>query len=210
MILNLVIGDNKMRNHITGLSFKMMKQVIRMFDRIEMLSDKKSFSIGVYRSAESLWILNHFKEIEIKNHKILYQINRGIRQRKSTKYPISRLYKKFKSTNALIYYLLYKPYDILCFELEFKNGWKIKMGTYIDMTFYTNSSDDRNQLIKKLFSIEGTKIDSKKLNEMEYNISYYVEINGEMTKGKIKLPDEFWTKEEVNEWRKNEWKKFNN
>ena len=39
------------------------------------------------------------------------------------------------------------------------------MGTYIDMTFYTNSSDDRNQLIKKLFSIEGTKIDSKKLNE---------------------------------------------
>ena len=44
---------------------------------------------------------------------------------------------------------------------------------------------------------------------MEYNISYYIEINGEMTKGKIKLPDEFWT-EEVNKWRKNEWEKFNN
>ena len=42
MILNLVIRDNKMRNHITGLSFKIMKQVIRMFDRIEMLSDKKA------------------------------------------------------------------------------------------------------------------------------------------------------------------------
>ena len=186
-----------------------MEQVFRMFYNLEMLSDDKSFTIGVYRSGENLWILNNFKELEITSQKILYQINKGIRQRKSTKYPIRKLHKKFKSTNALIYYLLYKPYDILCFELEFKNGWKMKMGKYIDMTFYTNTSAERNQLIDKLFSIEGTKIDSKKLNEMEYNISYYVEINGEITKGRIKLPDEFWTEEEVDEWKKNEWKKIN-
>ena len=186
-----------------------MEQVFRMFYNLEMLSDDKSFTIGVYRSGENLWILNNFKELEITSHKILYQINREIRQRKSTKYPIRKLHKKFKSTNALINYLLYKPYDILCFELEFKNGWKMKMGRYIDMTFYTNSSAERKQLIDTLFFIEGTKIDSKKLNEMESNFTYSIDINGKITKGTFKLPDEFWTKKEVDEWRKNEWKKIN-
>ena len=182
-----------------------MEQVFRIFYDIEMLSDNKSFKIGIWRSVENLWILNHLKNLKIKNHKILYQINHGFRQHKSTKHPIRRLRKKYTNTSDLLHYLFAKPYDILCFEMEFDNGWKMKGGTYIDMKFYTNSTSQRNQLIVKLFSIEGTNIEEEKLNTLEANYSYGINMHGGISQNHrdFKLPDEFWSEEEIEEWKKN-------
>jgi len=191
-----------------SLLIKTMQQVQRIFNDIEMLSDKKSFKIGVWDSVKNLWILNHFNHLKIKKHKIIYQINNGIRQHKSTKHPIRKLQNKQKDICSLLNYLIEKPYDILCFELELENNWKMKIGRYIDMTFYTNSTDERNSLITKLLSIEGINLDKKKLGELENNFSYHINIDGQIIRYSMdfKLPDEFWSKEEFEEWKKEYYK----
>ena len=80
----------------------------------------------------------------------------------------------------------------------------MKIGRYIDITFYTNSTDERNNLITKLLSIEGIILDKKKLKELENNFSYHININGQITPYSLdfKLPDEFWSQEEFEEWKK--------
>ena len=41
---------------------------------IELLSNQKSLRVGMDTSLSNLWILLHFKELEIKSKKICYQI----------------------------------------------------------------------------------------------------------------------------------------
>ena len=64
---------------------------------IELFSDKKSFSVDV-DTKTNLWLLMHFKHLEIKSKTLVYQVNKGIRQRKNTVYPIRKMRKKFKVT----------------------------------------------------------------------------------------------------------------
>ena len=169
---------------------------------IELYSNHKSFSLGI-DTMRNLWFLLHFKDLEIKNKTIKYQVDNGMRQRKNTKHPIRKMRKAHKNTAELIEYLSDKPYKIIKLELEFTNGWKIKQRPYIELGFYTNSTQERDALINKLLNIAGQgPIDVSKLN---INFSYYfkseLELAGINPDG-LPSPDEFWSEEQLAQWKK--------
>ena len=64
-----------------------------LFDSIELFSNHKSFSLGV-DTTRNLWLLLHFKDLEIKSKTLIYQVNNGYRQRKNTVHPQRKMQKK--------------------------------------------------------------------------------------------------------------------
>jgi hypothetical protein len=173
-----------------------------LFDSIELFSNHKSFSLGV-DTTRNLWLLLHFKDLEIKNKTIYYQIDNGIRQRKNTKHPIRKMHKLHKNTAELIEYLSDKPYNIIKLELEFTNGWAIKQLPYIELRFYTNSTKERDGLINRLLNLAGRgPID---VSQIEINYSYYFKSANDLVKISPKgppHPDEFWSEEKIEHWSK--------
>ena len=173
-----------------------------LFGGIELFSDKKSFSMHV-NTKTNLWLLFHFKHLEIKSKTLLYQVNNGYRQRKNTVHPIRKMLKKFKNTTELLEYIDIKPYDIRNLEIEFTNGWKIKQLPRVQFYFYTNSTKERDELIHKLIGISGQgAIDILSLEE---NISYYYKGVGKFEKlseDEMPSPDEFWSEERREAWKK--------
>lgn len=169
---------------------------------IELFSDKKSFSVDV-DTKTNLWLLMHFKHLEIKSKTLVYQVNKGIRQRKNTVYPIRKMRKKFKNTSELLEYIDLKPYDIYNLEIEFTNGWKIKQQPSVQFHFYTSSTKERDELIHKLIGISGQgAIDILSLEE---NISYYYKGVDKLVKvfeDEMPSPDEFWSEERREAWKK--------
>ena len=175
-----------------------------LISSVELLSNQKSFSLEV-DTTRNLWLLLHFKDLEIKHKTLLYQVDNGIRQRKSTKHPVRKMVKKHNTTAELLRYLSDKPYKIIHLELEFTNGWNIKQMPYIALRFYTNSTEERDKLITRLLSISGQgPIDIPMLEE-NYTYSFIshdalVKVDPEG----LPLPDEFWPEERVAEWRKDQ------
>ena len=173
-----------------------------LIDGIELYSDRKSFSLGV-DTVRNLWLLLHFKDLEIKNKLIYYQVDNGVRQRKNTKHPIRKMRKSHKNTAQLIRYLSNKSYRLRKLELDFTNGWTIKQFPYVELRVYTNSTKERDRLINKLLNIAGQgPIDVSKL---EINFPYYFESEAELKKisfDDLPSPDEFWSEEQVAEWKK--------
>lgn len=173
-----------------------------LINSIELYSNQKSFCCYL-DTTRDLWLLLHFQDLEIKHKTLLYQVDNGIRQRKSTKHPVRKMVKKHNTTNELLNYLSDKPYKIRHLELEFTNGWKIKQMPYIALRFYTNSTEERDMLITRLISISGQgPIDILKLEE-NYTYSFIshdtlVKVDPEG----LPLPDEFWSEERVNNWKK--------
>jgi len=173
-----------------------------LFGSIELFSNHKSFSLEV-DTTKNLWLLLHFKDLKIKSKILIYKVNNGHRQRKSTVHPYRKMQKKHKNTAELLSYLDTKPYDIHQLEIEFTNGWKIKQRPFVEFCFYTNSTSERDDLIDKLLFISGQgPVDVSKL---EPNFSY--SFKGHNKLFKIELdglpsPDEFWAEEEVNTWRR--------
>ena len=180
-----------------------------LFENIELFSNQKSFSLGV-DTTRNLWLLLHFKDLEIKHKTLLYQVDNGIRQRKSTKHPVRKMVKKHNTNTELLSYLSDKPYKIRHLELEFTNGWKIKQIPYIALWFYTNSSEERDELINRLLSISGQGPIS--ISKLEENYTYSFISHDHLVKvdpDGLPLPDEFWPKERVAEWRKDQDKIYN-
>jgi len=54
-----------------------------LFGSIELYSNHKSFSL-LLDTIRNLWLLMHFKDLEIKSKTLIYQVNNGYRQRNST------------------------------------------------------------------------------------------------------------------------------
>ena len=172
-----------------------------LFDTIELLSDKNSFKLGV-DTKRNLWLLLHFKTLKIRNHKLFYQINNGVWQRKGTKHPIRRMIKKHQNTSDFLEYLHNKSYDIKTLEIEFENDWRIKQIPYHEFIFYTNSISERNILINKLFRISAQgPID---ISTLEINFTYYFESSTNLKKldfSDLPNPDEFWSEEKLDNWK---------
>ena len=173
-----------------------------LINSIELYSNHKSFSLGI-DTIRNLWILLHFKDLEIKNKTIYYQVDNGVRQRKNTKHPIRKMRKPVKNTAELIEYLNNKPYILRKLELEFTNRWKIKQRPFIQFFFYTNSTSERDNLINKLLSISGQgPID---VSNLEPNFGYSFSNSSKLIKidfDGLPSPDEFWPEEKVNAWKK--------
>ena len=89
----------------------------RLIESIELLSNQKSFVLGISNASEKLWLLLHLKSLKIKNYKLRYRVNNGVRQRAKTVHPVREMRKKFLSTSNLLDYLEHKPYDLLCLTL---------------------------------------------------------------------------------------------
>ena len=182
--------------------FKILLMWSYLIDGIELYSDRKSFSLGV-DTVRNLWLLLHFKDLEIKNKLIYYQVDNGVRQRKNTKHPIRKMRKSHKNTAQLIRYLSNKSYRLRKLELDFTNGWTIKQFPYVELRVYTNSTKERDRLINKLLNIAGQgPIDVSKL---EINFPYYFESEAELKKisfDDLPSPDEFWSEEQVAQWKK--------
>ena len=180
-----------------------------LINSIELYSNHKSFSLHV-DTIRNLWLLLHFKDLEIENKTIYYQVDNGVRQRKSTKHPVRKMRKHHKNTAELIEYLRDKPYTLQMLELEFTNGWKIKQRPFIELRFYTNSTKERDSLIASLLNIAGQgPIDISKL---DINFSYYFTSESELVKVDpegLPLPDEFWSEESVNKWKEDYDKLYN-
>jgi len=177
-----------------------------LFSSIELFSNHKSFSLWV-DTTRNLWLLMHFKDLEIKSKTLIYQVNNGYRQRKSTVHPQRKMRKKHNNTAELLDYLDTKPYDVRQLEIEFTNGWKIKQRPFIEFCFYTNSTSERDELIDKLLAISGQgPID---VSNLEPNFSYSFIGPSKLVKidtDGLPLPDEFWSEEELDAWRDAVWK----
>ena len=169
-----------------------------LINNIELYSNHKSFSLGI-DTVRNLWLLLHFKNLEIKSKTLIYQINNGHRQRKSTVHPYRKMQKKHKNTAELLGYLNTKSYDIYQLEIEFTNGWKIKQIPRVEFYFYTNSTSERDDLIDKLLAISGQgPIDVSKLAP---NFTYSFRGHSKLVKidlDGLPSPDEFWSEEEEN------------
>ena len=54
-----------------------------LINSLELLSNQKSFVLGVGCTRTNLWLLLHLKDLKIKEYKLCYQVNNGIRQRRT-------------------------------------------------------------------------------------------------------------------------------
>lgn len=172
-----------------------------LINTIELLSNYKSFKLCVGSTRDHLWLLIHFKHLEILNYNIQYQVNTGVRQRKSTEHPKRWMKKQFSNTAELLAYLSGKSYDVNVIEIEFTNGWKIKEQPQIEFYFYTNSMEERNALIDKLMSVAGLELKDKSV--LTPNITYLLKATGEIYPLDDELlPDEFWSEEQLAQWKK--------
>lgn len=173
-----------------------------LINSIELYSNHNSFSLG-FDTIRNLWILLHFKDLEIKNKIVYYQVDNGIRQHKKTNHPIRKMRKVHKNTAELIAYFNDKQYRIKKLEVAFTNGWVIKQRPYIEFEFYTNSTCERDELINKLLYIAGQgPIDITKL---DINFSYYFNSASELVRinnDGLPSPDEFWSEEQLAQWKK--------
>ena len=145
----------------------------------------------------------HFKDLEIKSKTLIYQVNNGYRQRKSTVHPQRKMQKKHKNTAELLDYLNTKSYDIRQLEIEFTNGWKIKQIPFIEFRFYTNSTSERDDLIHKLLTAAGQG--PIEISNLEPNFSYSFTGYSKLVKIDIDglpSPDEFWPEERRETWKK--------
>lgn len=177
----------------------------QLITNIELLSNQKSFRLGISNTSENLWFLLHFKELEIINTEIYHQQYSEFRTAKTTKYPIRRLMQKFVNTADLLDYLTpsAKPLKKLFIkEIEFANGWKIKEQRYTHFTLYTNSTEERNSLINQL--IKSVGYDPIVVDSLEPNFIYYFKASGSLLDYKLGIsPDEFWSEDSVKEWKEN-------
>lgn len=182
--------------------------MLRLIESLELLSNQKSFVLGIANARQKLWLLLHLKSFEIKTYKIHYRVNNGIRQRAKTVHPIRQMRKKFSSTAQLLDYLYYKSYELLYLEIFFENGWSFKEQSNYYFSFYTNSIHERNDLINKFMKIAGH--DEVSLKGFKLNITYFLSSLGEIYDLDLgESPDEFWSKEKTDDWVK-EWNKKNN
>jgi hypothetical protein len=177
----------------------------QLITNIELLSNQKSFRLGICNTAENLWFLLHFKKLDILNTEIYHQQYSEFRTAKTTKYPIRRLKKKFANTADFLDYLSpsSKPSRrFIIKEIEFTNGWKIKEQPHIYFTIYTNSLEERNTLINHLINSVG--YDPITIESLELNITYYFKASGLLLDYKLGVsPDEFWSEDSLREWREN-------
>jgi hypothetical protein len=177
----------------------------QLITNIELLSNQKSFRLGISNTAENLWFLLHFKKLDILNTEIYHQQYSEFRTAKTTKYPIRRLKKKFANTADFLDYLSpsSKPSRrFIIKEIEFTNGWKIKEQPHIYFTIYTNSLEERNTLINHLINSVG--YDPITIESLEPNINYYFKASGLLLDYKLGVsPDEFWSENSLREWREN-------
>ena len=177
----------------------------QLITNIELLSNQKSFRLGISNTAENLWFLLHFKKLDILNTEIYHQQYSEFRTAKTTKYPIRRLKKKFANTAVFLDYLSpsSKPSRrFIIKEIEFTNGWKIKEQPHIYFTIYTNSLEERNTLINHLINSVG--YDPITIESLELNITYYFKASGLLLDYKLGVsPDEFWSEDSLREWREN-------
>jgi hypothetical protein len=176
----------------------------QLITNIELLSNQKSFRLGISNTAKNLWFLMHFKELKILNTVIYHQQYSEFRTSKTTKYPLRRLMKKFANTAVFLDYLTpnSKPSKrIFIKEIEFNNGWKIKEQPQIYYTIYTNSIDERNTLINHLINSVG--YDSIAVDPLLPNVTYYFKASGSLEefKSEIIIPDEFWSEERLEKWK---------
>ena len=173
-----------------------------LFGSIELLSNHKSFNLSV-DTTRNLWLLLHFKDLEIKSKTLIYQVNNGYRQRKNTVHPYRKMQKKHKNTAELLDFLSTKSYDIHQLEIEFTNGWKIKQKPFILFSFYTNSTSERDDLIHKLLTAAGQG--PINVSNLEQNFSYSFIGHSELVKidvDGLASPDEFWSEERREAWKK--------
>ena len=167
---------------------------------IELLSNQKSLCVGMDATLSNLWILLHFKELKIKSKKICYQRYNG--HHNNNAYPKRWLKKHFENTAELLNYLYGKMYDIHHLEIEFTNGWRIKEHPHCEFLFYTSSTEERNTLLNKLVFISG--FDPVDIPSLKQNIPYYFKAGVPLytLDNAPPWPDEFWSEEEVDAWRK--------
>jgi hypothetical protein len=175
----------------------------QLITNIELLSNQKSFRLGISNTSENLWFLMHFKKLEILNTVIYHQQYSEFRTSKTTKHPIRRLIKKFANTADFLDYLSpsSKPSKrIFIKEIEFTSGWKIKEQPHIYFTIYTNSLEERNTLINHLINSVG--YDPIAIDTLEPNITYYFKASGSLEDYKFDVsPDEFWSEERLKNWK---------
>ena len=175
----------------------------QLITNIELLSNQKSFRLGISNTSENLWFLMHFKKLEILNTVIYHQQYNEFRTAKNTKYPTRRLKKKFANTADFLDYLTpsSKPLKrIFLYEIAFINGWKIKEQPHIYFTIYTNSLEERNTLINHLINSVG--YDPIAFDSLEPNITYYFKASGSLLDYKLGVsPDEFWSEERLEKWK---------
>ena len=171
----------------------------QLINSITLFSDDKSVQLGIDNALYQLWIMAHFKELELQETKIFYQETPGHRARKGTIYKKHWLKKKFKNTVELIQYLDSKFYTLSYFELYFTNNWRIKIVANCFINIYTNSTTERNNVIQKLIAMAG--LNEIKLSELENNYTYYLSYtNPPSHEDSGIFPDEFWSKEQIKNW----------
>ena len=175
-----------------------------LINDIELLSNKKSFQIQI-DTTRNLWILLHLKELTIIKSNIYHQREKFYRKEP---YPIRKLRGEFKHTPELLAHINQKSWrynsELRKFSLDFSNGWNVNISHFhLNLEFNTNSTEQRDDLINKLLELSGIEpIDCDRLTP---NIGYMISLDNKhhlTTLCDIPHPDQFWTEDQVETWKK--------
>lgn len=175
----------------------------RLLTSIQLLSDGKSFEMNINLD-DSIWILSHFSHLTITRKYLQYLVYYGDESRSKKQHTLRSMRKKHHNTTALLEYLSNKPYVIGNLDSQFHNGWRIAKKTFL--TFYTNSTEERDELIQKFITIAG--LPPLDIQSLKTNFTYKISHRGttevfQFDKyPEIESPDEFWTEEMKTDWRR--------
>jgi hypothetical protein len=171
-----------------------------LFTVIELLSDEKSFSLDL---DTNFWALAQFKDHGIIRQALNYRYSPSYYQHPTTTYPLRKLRKQFGNLAEIITYFNTQNKTLERFDLTFDNGLRVRKRTLLDYNFYAPSTAERDALIARFIAMAG--FDALDINQLVINCSYYLSYS---QPPKVLLeecpigPDEFWSEEAVEAWRK--------
>lgn len=156
----------------------MISEIRHQYQLVEgviLHENEGSFELDLGNNRHQLWVLQHLGHLEIKEHEIYYQINRGIRQRKKTEYPVRKMRQRFKTTHELLHFFFIHRYDLHWLKISFTNGWKLEELPYVSFIFHTNNLTERNLLLELFFGVAGIPLQA--IQTLKLGSSYYVSMN---------------------------------
>lgn len=168
---------------------------------IELLSNEKSFSLGV-EGTQYTSILLALENLTLDRVQLVYSKEPSFSKGANNIQVSRRLRKKFFYTKDLISYLNLKRYVIDSLYIQFGNGWKVE--TNPKMCIHTNNKEERDELLSSVLGYKQL-VDTSMLSP---NITYTWNKEGLFTPliqdeyAHLGCPDEFWTQKQVSVWRK--------
>lgn len=172
-----------------------------LFNTVRLLRDNHSFTLtSALANDDRYWILSHFGDLQVTKSAVWYERARGIRARMDTVYKRRKMRAQFATTIEFLAYIGERYISVSDVSFSFSNGWRFSTSSSYFMHFYTNSQQERDELLRYLLDIAGLyHVDIAKLDRC---YSYFIHWHKPPQREDFPSLDEFWPEDEAAEWRR--------